>query len=59
MQITGEFKRIIEAIEPGFFVVIEIGVQGGIPGTAKVTTTCRLTSRENREDNGNRTSTAA
>jgi hypothetical protein len=59
MQITGEFKRIIEAIEPGFFVVIEIGVQGSIPGTAKVTTTCRRTSRENREDNGNRTSTAA
>jgi hypothetical protein len=33
MQITGELKRIIEAIEPGFFGVIEIGVQGGIPGT--------------------------
>jgi hypothetical protein len=56
MQITPELKRIIDAIEPGFFGVIEIGVQGGIPGTAKVTTTYRLTSRENRENNGDRNS---
>ena len=55
MEITPELKRIIEAIEPGFFGVIEIGVQGGIPGTAKVTTTYRL-SRENRENNGDRNS---
>jgi hypothetical protein len=56
MQITPELKRVLEGIEPNFFGSIEIGVQGGIPGTAKVITTLRLTSRDNRETNGDRNS---
>jgi hypothetical protein len=35
MQITGELKCIIEAIEPGFFGVIEIGVQGEVFGVGR------------------------
>jgi len=55
MEITTELKRVLEAIEPGFFGSIEIGVQNGYPGTAKITTTYKLTtSRENREHNGDR-----
>jgi hypothetical protein len=58
MQITPELRRIIESIEPGFFGSIEIGIQSGVPGTAKITTTYRLTtSRENRENNGDRNNT--
>jgi hypothetical protein len=59
MQITPELTRVLEAVEPGFFGNIEIGVQNGIPGTAKITTTYKLTSsRENRENNGVRNFTA-
>jgi hypothetical protein len=55
MQITPELKRILESIEPNFFGSVEIGVQNGVPGHCKITTTLKLTtSRENREDNGNR-----
>jgi hypothetical protein len=58
MQITAELKRILEAIEPTFFGNIEIGVQNGVSGTAKITTTYKLTtSRENRDNNGDRNST--
>jgi len=53
MQITTELKRVLEEIEPNFFGSIEIGIQNGYPGTAKITTTYKLTtSRENREHNG-------
>jgi hypothetical protein len=55
MQITPELKRVLESIEPNFFGCVEIGVQNGVPGHCKITTTLKLTtSRENREDNGNR-----
>jgi hypothetical protein len=55
MQITPELKRVLESIEPNFFGSVEIGVQNGVPGHCKITTTLKLTpSRENREDNGNR-----
>ena len=57
MQITPELKGVLEAIEPNFFGSVEIGIQNGYPGTAKVITTYKLTnSRENRENNGNRNS---
>lgn len=55
MQITAELKRVLESIEPGFFGSIEIGVQNGIPGHAKVSKTFKL-SDTSRESNGNRSS---
>jgi hypothetical protein len=55
MQITAELKRVLDGIEPNFFGSVEIGVQNGVPGHCKITTTFKLTtSRENRDDNGNR-----
>ena len=54
MQITPDLKRVLEAIEPNFFGNVEIGIQNGIPGHCKITTTLKLTSRENREENANR-----
>jgi hypothetical protein len=57
MHITTELKRVLDSIEPGFFGTVEIGVQNGIPGHAKVTKTFKLSdsSRESSA-NGNRTS---
>jgi len=56
MQITPELRRVLESIGPGFFGSVEIGVQNGVPGNAKVTTTYKLSGRENRTENGNSTS---
>jgi hypothetical protein len=57
MLITAELKRVLDSIDPNFYGSVEIGVQNGIPGTAKITTTYKLKqSRENRENNGDRSS---
>lgn len=58
MQITPELKRILDSLEPGFFGSVEIGVQGGIPGTAKVTTTYKLTTSRGNRENGDRNYTS-
>ncbi len=50
MLITTELRRVLEAIEPTFYGSIEIGIQNGVPGHAKITTTHKL-SRENRDEN--------
>ncbi len=56
MRITEELRKVLEAIEPHFFGSVEIGIQNGVPGHAKITTTYKL-SREIRDNNGNRTPT--
>ena len=46
-----ELEKLLRGLKPGFFGVVEIGVQNGQPNQVRVTETFKLSNRATRGTN--------
>jgi hypothetical protein len=46
-----ELEKLIRGLKPGFFGVVEVGVQNGHPNQVRVTETFKLSNRATRGTN--------